>query len=207
MSLWLPKLEPCTGDFRYVSCCDRAWRWLHAHSLTRLSLSPLLYRVSPSQDATPFKFNEQQRAVEYFGEQLRDAGFAYYGSEPLYSGQTGLPVKASTPAPSRSPSTTPCIATHNLSLTVTLPPTAARGHLPRCGVLPAAAAYGEGQGTGSLHRAHQQPNEAASEGKEAPRWYSSGRNGTVTLTHSHIHAVTCVLALILTLVTSCVVAQ
>ena len=185
-------------DSRYVSCCvvtGAGDGCMLTHS--PLSLSPLLYRISPSQDATPFKFNEQQRAVEYFGEQLRDAGFAYYGSEPLYSGQTGLPVKATTPAPSRSPST-PCMATHNLSPTVTLPPTAARGHLPRCGVLPAAAAYGEGQGTGSLHRAHQQPNEAASEGTEAPRWHSSGRDGTVTPTHTHTHVpVMCVLAIAL----------
>ncbi|KAI3633602.1 hypothetical protein MIR68_008549 [Amoeboaphelidium protococcarum] len=40
-------------------------------------------------DATPFKFNEQDTIVDYFGEQLREAGFNYYGNEPMYSGITG----------------------------------------------------------------------------------------------------------------------
>eukprot|EP00455_Lapot_gusevi_P048694 TRINITY_DN677_c0_g1_i4.p1 TRINITY_DN677_c0_g1~~TRINITY_DN677_c0_g1_i4.p1 ORF type:complete len:237 (+),score=70.72 TRINITY_DN677_c0_g1_i4:64-774(+) len=41
------------------------------------------------QDSTPFRFNEQHRAVDYFGEQLIKAGYSYYGSEPMYSGLTG----------------------------------------------------------------------------------------------------------------------
>lgn len=44
------------------------------------------------QDATPFRFNEKQRVVDYFGEQLRRAGYNYYGSEPLYSGTNGTEV-------------------------------------------------------------------------------------------------------------------
>mmetsp|Transcript_13481 Transcript_13481/g.43049 ORF Transcript_13481/g.43049 Transcript_13481/m.43049 type:complete len:484 (+) Transcript_13481:1-1452(+) len=46
------------------------------------------------QDATPFRFHERQRAVDYFGEQLRAAGYNYYGSEPLYSGISGTVLKA-----------------------------------------------------------------------------------------------------------------
>ena len=45
-------------------------------------------------DATPFKFSEKQRAVDYFGEQLKAAGFNYYGSEPLYSGIWGEKMEA-----------------------------------------------------------------------------------------------------------------
>ena len=46
------------------------------------------------QDATPFRFNEKHRVVDYFGEQLRKAGYNYYGSEPLYSGTNGTEVGA-----------------------------------------------------------------------------------------------------------------
>ncbi|CAE6454657.1 unnamed protein product [Rhizoctonia solani] len=42
-----------------------------------------------AQDATPFKFNEEDTAVAYFGEQLKVAGYNYYGNEPMYSGITG----------------------------------------------------------------------------------------------------------------------
>jgi DNA-directed RNA polymerase I subunit RPA2 len=41
------------------------------------------------QDSTPFVFNERQRAVDYFGEQLESCGYSYYGSEPMYSGVAG----------------------------------------------------------------------------------------------------------------------
>lgn len=44
------------------------------------------------QDATPFRFNEQQRAVDHFGEQLAAAGYNYYGTETFYSGMTGEPL-------------------------------------------------------------------------------------------------------------------
>jgi DNA-directed RNA polymerase I subunit RPA2 len=48
------------------------------------------------QDATPFSFHESgdQTSVEYFGEQLRAAGYNYYGSEPLYSGLSGCLMQA-----------------------------------------------------------------------------------------------------------------
>lgn len=41
------------------------------------------------QDSTPFQFSEEQTAADFFGHQLRKAGYNYYGNEPLYSGITG----------------------------------------------------------------------------------------------------------------------
>eukprot|EP00276_Gloeochaete_wittrockiana_P010665 CAMPEP_0184668430 /NCGR_PEP_ID=MMETSP0308-20130426/72293_1 /TAXON_ID=38269 /ORGANISM="Gloeochaete witrockiana, Strain SAG 46.84" /LENGTH=478 /DNA_ID=CAMNT_0027114137 /DNA_START=319 /DNA_END=1755 /DNA_ORIENTATION=- len=46
------------------------------------------------QDATPFRFDEQQRAVDFFGEELVAAGFHRYGNEPMYSGITGTELHA-----------------------------------------------------------------------------------------------------------------
>lgn len=42
-----------------------------------------------AQDSTPFKFNEEHTAAEYFGHQLKAAGYNYHGNEPMYSGITG----------------------------------------------------------------------------------------------------------------------
>ncbi|OQO04005.1 DNA-directed RNA polymerase I subunit RPA2 [Cryoendolithus antarcticus] len=44
-----------------------------------------------AQDSTPFKFkdHEGETAVEYFGHQLKRAGYNFYGNEPMYSGITG----------------------------------------------------------------------------------------------------------------------
>ncbi|EAU84409.2 DNA-directed RNA polymerase I polypeptide 2 [Coprinopsis cinerea okayama7 len=42
-----------------------------------------------AQDATPFKFTEEDTAIDYFGKQLLAAGYNYYGNEPMYSGITG----------------------------------------------------------------------------------------------------------------------
>ena len=36
-------------------------------------------------DGTPFAFHEHQKAVDLFGEQLRTAGYEYYGSEPAWT--------------------------------------------------------------------------------------------------------------------------
>ncbi|KIO16199.1 hypothetical protein M407DRAFT_86274 [Tulasnella calospora MUT 4182] len=41
------------------------------------------------QDGSPFKFSEEDRAVDYFGKQLLAAGYNYFGNEPMYSGITG----------------------------------------------------------------------------------------------------------------------
>eukprot|EP00698_Gefionella_okellyi_P003900 TRINITY_DN13613_c0_g1_i1.p1 TRINITY_DN13613_c0_g1~~TRINITY_DN13613_c0_g1_i1.p1 ORF type:complete len:1144 (+),score=256.01 TRINITY_DN13613_c0_g1_i1:497-3433(+) len=46
------------------------------------------------QDGTPFRFDEKNRAVDYFGEQLTAAGFNYYGNEPMYSGIHGTELHA-----------------------------------------------------------------------------------------------------------------
>ncbi|KAJ2315227.1 hypothetical protein IWW52_000373 [Coemansia sp. RSA 2704] len=46
------------------------------------------------QDATPFQFSEQHTAADYFGEQLRKAGYNYHGNEPMYSGVTGQEMRA-----------------------------------------------------------------------------------------------------------------
>lgn len=40
------------------------------------------------------RFSENDTAAEYFGEQLRRAGYNYYGNEPMYSGITGVELKA-----------------------------------------------------------------------------------------------------------------
>jgi DNA-directed RNA polymerase I subunit RPA2 len=47
-----------------------------------------------SQDSTPFKFDENNTAVDHFGHQLMKAGYNYYGNEPMYSGITGQELAA-----------------------------------------------------------------------------------------------------------------
>ncbi|TEB30121.1 DNA-directed RNA polymerase I polypeptide 2 [Coprinellus micaceus] len=42
-----------------------------------------------AQDAAPFKFTEEDTAIDYFGKQLLASGYNYYGNEPMYSGITG----------------------------------------------------------------------------------------------------------------------
>ncbi|SCU81962.1 LAFA_0C08218g1_1 [Lachancea sp. 'fantastica'] len=42
-----------------------------------------------AHDATPWTFSEQDTPADYFGEQLKDAGYNYHGNEPMYSGATG----------------------------------------------------------------------------------------------------------------------
>ncbi|PGG99077.1 hypothetical protein AJ80_09409 [Polytolypa hystricis UAMH7299] len=42
-----------------------------------------------SQDCTPFQFSEEFTAADFFGEQLRKAGYNFHGNEPMYSGITG----------------------------------------------------------------------------------------------------------------------
>ena len=46
-------------------------------------------------EATPFCYDEQNRAVDYFGEQLQKTGYAYYGNETMYSGNSGEVMEAS----------------------------------------------------------------------------------------------------------------
>ncbi|KAH8814843.1 hypothetical protein F5884DRAFT_152790 [Xylogone sp. PMI_703] len=47
-----------------------------------------------AQDSTPFRFDEQNTAGDYFGHQLMKAGYNYYGNEPMYSGITGEELHA-----------------------------------------------------------------------------------------------------------------
>ncbi|CAG8483343.1 4694_t:CDS:10 [Diversispora eburnea] len=47
-----------------------------------------------AQDCTPFKYNEESTAIDYFGEQLLRSGFNYHGNEPMYSGTTGEEFQA-----------------------------------------------------------------------------------------------------------------
>ncbi|KAK0657625.1 hypothetical protein B0T16DRAFT_340435 [Cercophora newfieldiana] len=42
-----------------------------------------------AQDCTPFRFDEENTAADYFGHQLMKAGYNYHGNEPMYSGITG----------------------------------------------------------------------------------------------------------------------
>ena len=42
-----------------------------------------------AQDSSPWQFDEENTAGDYFGEQLRIAGYNYFGNEPMYSGITG----------------------------------------------------------------------------------------------------------------------
>lgn len=61
-------------------------------------------------DGTPFQFNDDYPAVDYYGQLLRagkseaiwivrhasfsfSAGFSYYGTESMYSGTTGLQLE------------------------------------------------------------------------------------------------------------------
>jgi len=41
-------------------------------------------------DATPFRFDEKNLVVDYFGELLERGGYSYYGNETMYSGTHGL---------------------------------------------------------------------------------------------------------------------
>jgi DNA-directed RNA polymerase I subunit RPA2 len=42
-----------------------------------------------AQDSTPFTFSEENTAGDHFGQQLLQAGYNFYGNEPMYSGITG----------------------------------------------------------------------------------------------------------------------
>ncbi|XP_011329952.1 DNA-directed RNA polymerase I subunit RPA2 isoform X2 [Ooceraea biroi] len=46
-------------------------------------------------DATPFKFDEENMAVDYFGKLLELGGYNYYGTERMYSGIYGNEMTAS----------------------------------------------------------------------------------------------------------------
>ncbi|XP_028028172.1 DNA-directed RNA polymerase I subunit RPA2 [Bombyx mandarina] len=45
-------------------------------------------------DATPFRFNEKDTAIDYFGRLLEAGGYNYYGTERMYSGVDGREMTA-----------------------------------------------------------------------------------------------------------------
>eukprot|EP00040_Diaphanoeca_grandis_P032793 m.199573 g.199573 ORF g.199573 m.199573 type:complete len:1144 (-) comp32739_c0_seq2:126-3557(-) len=45
-------------------------------------------------DATAFNFSDEEPASKYFGDQLKEAGYDYFGTERMYSGQTGEEFEA-----------------------------------------------------------------------------------------------------------------
>lgn len=45
-------------------------------------------------DATPFRFDEKNTAIDYFGKLLEHAGYNYYGTERMYSGIDGREMNA-----------------------------------------------------------------------------------------------------------------
>ncbi|KAK8049039.1 hypothetical protein PG994_010769 [Apiospora phragmitis] len=47
-----------------------------------------------AQESTPFRFDEENTAGDYFGHQLKMAGYNYHGNEPMYSGITGEELAA-----------------------------------------------------------------------------------------------------------------
>ncbi|XP_070167298.1 DNA-directed RNA polymerase I subunit RPA2 [Polyergus mexicanus] len=46
-------------------------------------------------DATPFRFDEENTAIDYFGKLLELGGYNYYGTERMYSGIYGCEMEAS----------------------------------------------------------------------------------------------------------------
>lgn len=46
-------------------------------------------------DATPFRFDEDNTAVDYFGKLLELGGYNYFGTERMYSGIYGCEMTAS----------------------------------------------------------------------------------------------------------------
>jgi len=74
------------GLFQVIAPVNVVLRCQLAHHRAMLSLSG-------RQDGSPFQFDEQNRAVDYFGHMLRAAGYNYYGNEVMYSGITGVEFK------------------------------------------------------------------------------------------------------------------
>ncbi|XP_060854584.1 DNA-directed RNA polymerase I subunit RPA2 [Rhopalosiphum padi] len=46
-------------------------------------------------DATPFKYSEEDTAIDFFGKLLEAGGYNYFGTEQMYSGVDGRAMKAS----------------------------------------------------------------------------------------------------------------
>jgi len=48
-----------------------------------------------AHDATPFRFSEDETAIDYFGRLLVEGGYSYFGTERMYSGVDGREMQAS----------------------------------------------------------------------------------------------------------------
>ena len=46
------------------------------------------------QETEPFKHYENDDIIQHYGEQLKEAGYNYYGNEVMYSGIFGCMMKA-----------------------------------------------------------------------------------------------------------------
>ena len=59
----------------------------------------IIGKSSTVHDAKPFKVGEENGhdvdASDFFSQQLKSAGYNYYGTETMYSGTDGLPMMAS----------------------------------------------------------------------------------------------------------------
>ena len=66
--------------------------WLLVCLLRVLWLKPGPFTVWP-RTLPAFQFSENFQAADYFGEQLRAAGYNYYGNEAMYSGISGQELR------------------------------------------------------------------------------------------------------------------
>ena len=88
-----PPRIPESNDDRNVGREHGGKGWCDARSRTRCHTLPVrsLCRFPNPQysQSLGLRFSEDDTAIDYFGEQLKAAGYNYYGNEPMYSGITG----------------------------------------------------------------------------------------------------------------------
>jgi DNA-directed RNA polymerase I subunit RPA2 len=69
---------------------------------SRMTIGMLLESISSKSGAihgyypngTPFQYDEENKAIDHFGKELKEAGYNYYGNEIMYSGTLGVEFKA-----------------------------------------------------------------------------------------------------------------
>jgi hypothetical protein len=92
--------DPCSWSFRVTKIEHADYFGFELDSNRRCLLADFTITHNSGalhvrfQNSTPFQFSEQDRAVDYFGEQLTAAGYNYVGTETMYSGITGTPLRA-----------------------------------------------------------------------------------------------------------------
>jgi DNA-directed RNA polymerase I subunit RPA2 len=116
-----------------------------------------------AQDSTPFRFDEQNTAVDYFGHQLSKAGYNYYGNEPMYSGITGQELHADIYIG--------VVYYQRLRHSKYLLFTPSYTHI-------LTVRSGERQIPSPNHRPRSLHNGPTHQGKKQGRWYPCRRNGT-----------------------------